>query len=412
MMAIRSSAVRALMMGLLLVAAAAVPAAAQTPEGTEITNTATVSYTDANGNTYDNVSASVTVTVGFQAGVDVAGGEADTPEPGTLADMLFTITNIGNGTDSLQVATTNSNPSVMNVTGYGFNGTTYGTLAELNAVLAVTGVAAGSSIAITVAYDVPAGTGGQTATYQLTATSERDAGIGNASAADAGMVSPSETLGVAVTPDAEAVQQLPSNGAVYQHTFTITNNGTGPETFDLSAAGGTMVTVAQILVGGSAATEVEIAAGMSQDVVVEYQVSTGAAGTSEGLVLTAEAQSDASVTDTGSITVERVAAALVITKTAWNDGRSAEVTEILPGQYIDYEITVTNNGSSPAESVVVTDELDSDFVSYVSSENTGSAWTPITAIVNGDGNTVVTATLAAPLAPAASATFYVRVRVQ
>ena len=55
-----------------LLAFAAAPAMAQTPtaENTVITNTATVSYTDANGNTYTPVDASVSVTVGFQAGVD------------------------------------------------------------------------------------------------------------------------------------------------------------------------------------------------------------------------------------------------------------------------------------------------------------------------------------------------------
>ena len=411
MMAIRTGAVRALMAGLLLMAAAAAPAVAQTPEGTEITNTATVSYTDANGNTYADVSASVTVTVGFQAGVSVAGGEADTPAPGTSGDMTFTITNVGNGTDTLQVAVTNSNSSVMDVTGYQVGGTTYGTLAELNTALAPMGVAAGTDLVITVLYDVSAGTGGQTASFALTAASHRDAGIGDASAGSTGTVSPSETLGVTVTPDAQVVEQLPSNGTVYEQTFTITNNGTGPETFDLAATGGAMVTIGGILVGGSAATEIEIAAGASEDVVVEYEVAAGAAGTTEDVELSATAQSDGAVTDAGSITVERVSAALTITKRALDGERSAQVTAILPGQYIEYEITVTNGGTSPAEDVVVTDELDSDFVTYVSSENTGGAWTPISTSTNGDGNTVVTATLADPLAAGASATFYVRVQV-
>ena len=44
----------------------------QTAEGVEIDNIATVTYTDANTNTYGSVdSNTVTVTVGFVAGVDV-----------------------------------------------------------------------------------------------------------------------------------------------------------------------------------------------------------------------------------------------------------------------------------------------------------------------------------------------------
>ena len=50
---------------LTFVAAVSVSTAkAQTPEGTVITNTATVTFTDANANTYSPVVASASVTVG------------------------------------------------------------------------------------------------------------------------------------------------------------------------------------------------------------------------------------------------------------------------------------------------------------------------------------------------------------
>ena len=50
-----------------------------TPENTVITNTATASWTDANGNTYTPVTAQASVTVGYLAAPDVtspAGGGA------------------------------------------------------------------------------------------------------------------------------------------------------------------------------------------------------------------------------------------------------------------------------------------------------------------------------------------------
>src|SRR2546430_15436763 len=88
-----------------LATASALHAQSPTPENTVITNTATVSFTDANGNTYTNVSASVNVTVGFVAGIDVAGAAAATPaSPSTNNVLTFTIQNIGNGTDHAQVA--------------------------------------------------------------------------------------------------------------------------------------------------------------------------------------------------------------------------------------------------------------------------------------------------------------------
>src|SRR5207237_9792332 len=64
-----------------LATASTLRAQSPTPEGTVITNTASVSFTDANGNTYSAVTASVSVTVGFVAGVDVAGAAGATPAP-------------------------------------------------------------------------------------------------------------------------------------------------------------------------------------------------------------------------------------------------------------------------------------------------------------------------------------------
>src|SRR5438093_5125086 len=61
---------RSLVLAALALVAVAGKALAQTPEGTVITNTATATYTDANNNPYSAVSGSVSVTVGFKAGVD------------------------------------------------------------------------------------------------------------------------------------------------------------------------------------------------------------------------------------------------------------------------------------------------------------------------------------------------------
>src|SRR3954469_18419790 len=65
---------------LLTTLASARSAGAQaTPAGTVITNTASASYTDANGNTYTAATASVSVTVGFAAGVDVTSPASVSP---------------------------------------------------------------------------------------------------------------------------------------------------------------------------------------------------------------------------------------------------------------------------------------------------------------------------------------------
>src|SRR5205823_13461927 len=87
-----------------LATASTLCAQSPTPEGTVITNTASVSFTDANGNAYSAVTPSVSVTVVFVAGVDVAGAASATPASPSIANTLtFTIQNIGHGTDNARV---------------------------------------------------------------------------------------------------------------------------------------------------------------------------------------------------------------------------------------------------------------------------------------------------------------------
>jgi hypothetical protein len=146
----------------LLAATAAVPLNAQTPEGTVIHNVATVSFTDANSNAYASVSASVDVTVGFVAGVDVIAAAATVgPASPSVADSLFfQVSNIGNGTDSVTISQNISVGGIITVTGYRVGATTYASLAALNAALAGSGIAQGANITVKAIYTVTAGTGG------------------------------------------------------------------------------------------------------------------------------------------------------------------------------------------------------------------------------------------------------------
>src|SRR3954470_6702936 len=86
----------------LFTALTAVPANAQTPEGTVIRSIATVTFTDANGNAYAAVADTVDLPVGFVAGVDVIAGAATVaPASPSINDTLFfQVANPGNGTDS------------------------------------------------------------------------------------------------------------------------------------------------------------------------------------------------------------------------------------------------------------------------------------------------------------------------
>ena len=387
---------------------AARTAVAQTPEGTVIRNIATVTFTDANSNAYAAVADTVEVTVGFAAGIDARGVATVTPaSPSTGNTMTFSVVNMGNGTDTMAVSEAISVAGVITVTGYVYNGTPYADLAALNAALASVGVAAGDSIVIEVTYSVPSGFGGDSTDYTLTGTSGRS---GSVSDAQVTAVQPTETFGVAVTPDgSQNLQQLPTGSASpYQFTFTVTNNGNGAEDFDLAASvPGTAITIVSVNgVAGTTATLSALAAGASVSVVVEYTIGDVAAGMADSVYLAATAVGNPATTDNGYADLTVIRPTLAIVKQAWLADRSAQISgDVLPGDTIEYRVEVTNNGGAPAASVVVTDALPAE-VAFVSTDDPVSAWASI-----GESGGTVTATLGSALPPGSSVYFWVRVRV-
>ena len=123
----------------------AAPAAGQTAENDVIENIASVTYEDANGNSYTKADT-LQLTVGFKAGIATTpDGTTVTPaSPSTGNEQTFTITNNGNGTDSVTVAASSDDTNVAAITGYKYNGTTYATLTLLNQALAGVAITAGN----------------------------------------------------------------------------------------------------------------------------------------------------------------------------------------------------------------------------------------------------------------------------
>lgn len=398
-----------LMVTALAVASAVGPAEAQTPEGTVIRNIATVTFTDANSNSYAAVADTVDVTVGFAAGLDVIAGAVivSPTSPSTADTLTFDVANIGNGTDSLSVSQTISVGGIITVTGYRFNGTTYATLADLNTALSGAAVAMGDIATIQVIYDVAVGTGGQSTVYTLTATSRRDAGVSDS---DATTITPSEAIAVAVTPDGgQNLQQLPSNGTNYTFTFTVSNNGNGPEDFDLLASNtGAAITVVSVNgVAGDSTRISALAASASQNIDVVYSVGNVAAGSVDTVRLVARSVSDAGVSDDGSADLTVIRPALVVTKEAFRDDQSTAIgaaDRVLPGEFIQYRVSVTNSGSAAATSVHVDDLLATE-LTYVSATGDAPGWT-----FASSGNDL-DADLAGSLAAGANRFFWIRVSV-
>jgi uncharacterized repeat protein (TIGR01451 family) len=395
----------------LLMAPFAIPGHARaqtpTPEGTVITNTATASWTDANSNTYTAVTASASVTVGFLAGPDVTSPATVTPaSPSTGNELTFTVSNTGNGVDSVTAAFTVG--TGVSVTGYKIGATTYATLAELNAALAGTAITAGSSVSVVVVYTVAPGRGGLTTPVTLTATSRRTPASSDASTTN---VIPPVAAAVNVTPDGGTRQRLPSNGTQYTEAFTVQNTGNASDTYSLAASLAPGGTVTIVSVNGSAGTgsSVTVAAGGSSTVNVVYTVANAAlAGASDVLTLTATSANNASISDPGFVTIQVVRAALTMSKTAFRDNQTTAITasdRVLPGEYIQYRVSVTNSGGASATTVAVSDPLPAE-VTYVSASGDAAGWTL------SESSGTVSAALTGTLASGASRFFWIRVLIK
>lgn len=380
---------------------------AQTPEGTVITNTATATYTDANNNAYTPVTGSVSVTVGFQAGVTVtANTPSPTPASPSTADTLsFAVANSGNGTDSVTISENISVAGVITVTGYRYAATTYGTLAALNTALASAAITQGGSITIQIVYDVASGQGGVNTVYTLTAASRRTpATSGNASSS----ITPGQTFAVAVTPDGgQNLQRLPGNS--YSFSFTVQNDGNGSDDFDLlgSSPGSAVITVVSVNGVSGDSTRITLAAGAAQSIAVVYNVANVAAGSTDTLYLRGRSVGQSATLDEGFLDLTVVKPNLTLTKAAYlDDGVTLVSGTVVPGQVIRYRITVTNDGSTSASSVQVTDALPAQ-VTYVSTSSS-TGWSisvsgqDVTASYTGTGGV---------LAASASATFELRVSI-
>ena len=376
-----------------------------TAEGTVITNTASVSWTDANNNTYTPVTAAVSVTVGFTAGIDVTSAAQVTPaSPSTGNSITFTINNIGNGRDTVQVSSTAA--AGVTVTGYRYNATTYPSLAALNVALASVQINAGANITVDVLYDVASGQGGATIPVTLTATSVRTPATSDVSTTN---VRPPASLGVTVTPDGATIDRLPSNGTTYTQAFTVTNTGNAADNFNLvaSAVPGTVLTIVSVNGVPGASTSIPLAAGANASITVVYSVANVAAGTTDVLRLTATSQTNGAVNAQGDLTVRVIKPALTMTKEAYRDNQTTLLTatdRVVPGEFIQYKITVTNGGLASASSVSITDALPAQ-VTYQSAAGDLAGWT-ITAVGNN-----VTANLSGTLATGTSRFIWVRVRI-
>jgi uncharacterized repeat protein (TIGR01451 family) len=397
--------VRAIAVTVMITAVAVATSHAQTPEGTVITNTASVSWTDANGNAYLPVVGSVDITVGFQAGIDVVSvGDVTPASPSSGNSISFTIQNIGNGDDNVTVDTTYLGAAVVGVTGWRLDATPYADLTALNAALAAATITAGNNVTVEMVFDVDAAQGGQSVAYTLTANSVRTPATTDADVAN---ISPPATYAVTVTPDGlQNLQLLPTNGTNETFTFRVTNTGNITDDFDLTASTfGATITIISVNTNPGTTDQINLAPAAFADIVVEYQVGDMPVGTVDTLFLAASPASVAT-NDQGFADLTVIRPVLTITKAAYRDDQSTLIGAgtVVPTETIWYLVTVTNNGSTDADVVHVDDLLPGQVTLQSTAANVG-VWTIAT--VGND----VDADLTGTLAPLASVSFWIEVQI-
>lgn len=203
-----------------------------TPPGTNITNQATVDFTDSNGNPLQTLSNIVTTIVSQAASVTVDPDRASSATPGDIIYYAHNVTNGGNGNDTIDLTAVSSNGWT---TALYLDVDASGTFTPADTLLVDTDgdtipdtnvMIADAVVRIIAAVTVPPGTANGTSdTMIVTGTSSFNVSVSDTATDITSINAPSLNVVKSVGP---AGPQPP--GTVLTYTITITNNGAGTAT--------------------------------------------------------------------------------------------------------------------------------------------------------------------------------------
>ncbi|MCA1954812.1 MAG: Ig-like domain-containing protein [Anaerolinea sp.] len=205
-----------------------------------------------------------------------------------------------------------------------------------NTSFSVTGP--GGAVSGTFAYDAPSRTVTFTpdsplaysTTYTVLVTGAVDAG-GDVQQVPVtwSFTTESALYGVLLTPPTASNSQAPGQSVTY--TLTVQNTAAVTDTFDVS--------VSSVWTATPSVTQITLAGGATTTFTVTVVVPWGPPGASDVATVTVTSQSDASATDSSTLTTSTAALyALSVSPTA--DSGSAH-----PGRWVTYTLTVTNDGN-------------------------------------------------------------------
>lgn len=222
-------------------------AQAATPPNTSITNSASATYQDSGGNSYQTQSNIVTITVQNAPSLTNAAGTGANYAPGQIVTDSYTLVNTGNASGDFQLTAdavlggTDASSATLGDGGTACGGsaceyavtiggttTKYATYGALNTYLSGQQIAIGSSVVVsayyTLATTAPAGSG-KTVSSTVTATITQ-AAVGSATAETSAAQSATETNNVLADARLDLYKTSAQNGTTGAITYTIyANNG-------------------------------------------------------------------------------------------------------------------------------------------------------------------------------------------
>jgi len=181
-------------------------------------------------------------------------------------------------------------------------------------------------------------------------------------------VTVTQVAGVELTP-LDASKNTPSDSTIY-YGLTVTNTGNGDDSYDLDPTGLPADWTTTLFIdenndglldpGDTVVTNTgTLAQDESLDLIAQVTVPADATdGTTENLSLTVNSDYDNTVTTTANYKIN-------VTEGVINLDKSFSPADPLPGEVVNYTITMTNSGAGSAQNLALVDQLP-EGVTYVS----------------------------------------------
>ncbi|QDS94853.1 Serine-aspartate repeat-containing protein F precursor [Roseimaritima multifibrata] len=332
--------------------------------GTAIINEATVTSDELESDTSNNSdTATVPIAIVTDLRLEKSASLATVASGGALTYTL-TVTNDG-PSDATGVVVTDTLPGDVTFNAGSVNGNA-ALVSEAGGVVTATvgNIASGASQTITIVVDV-ASNAGATLTNTATVTNSPDTDDNTANDTDSVDVAVERQVDVEIT---KTVSASPLAGGTATFTFVVENKGPGDargitvtdtlaseftfSSLNAGTSGATLTSVAgspdlEFALGTIAANGT---ATFTIDVLIDASVTSGASISNTAVVDTTDTDTDP---DNNTSTIPVVVTRQVDLHVEKDDN----VTNGIPGQPIQYTITVTNNGVSDASGVQIVDTL-------------------------------------------------------